>query len=221
MPPPSAFSSSTAEQTSEPISIAPTQEATASPYSSPLIGLARSDAFWDLLEYQAVSINQFESLEAMVERTGLIVVAGSSLQSRTESLRPRVSTSTSYLRPSRSIPCCPARWRRGHPADRARPVLAGLHQARRASGEYPGPSAPVLPTERRSFRAAPRAAAREEWEERRYTYFLPNFQAVLRDIDGQVRRVPMAPDDLAGFPSGLEGDDFDALVERVGQLGKG
>jgi len=61
----------------------------------------------------------------------------------------------------------------------------------------------------------------EEWEERRYTYLLPNFQAVLRDIDGQVRRVPMAPDDLAGFPSGLEGDDFDALVERVGQLGKG
>lgn len=52
-------------------------------------------------------------------------------------------------------------------------------------------------------------------EEGRYTYYLPNFQAVLLDSAGLAKRPPVPVEDANDFPAALEGEAFEALLERV------
>ncbi|MGI8533482.1 MAG: hypothetical protein ACR2LP_01195 [Candidatus Limnocylindrales bacterium] len=199
---------------------APSQATSAE--ASALTGLARSDAFWVPLTYQAVFIDQFESLDAMVERTDLIVVGrvvGIELDRIHEAPGGidfhfmTVTVETDAVLSGSVETLTPGQIE----VELFLPDFSKLDQLRANLPDHRH----LLFLLNAGLTAQRHERPEEEWEAGRFTYLPPNFQAVLRDIDGQVHRVPMAPDDLAGFPSGLEGDDFDALVERVRQLGDG
>ncbi len=184
--------------------------------------LERSDRFWDPLTYHA-SGYWFRSLGDMAEAADLVVTG------RLVSVRPGRHVIVSADDPEATADFVTARVAIDE-------VLKGTPESRDA-GQIdlelflPDPRrldevvANVPQEQQLLFLVNGAASSRREGhppeyqEQLRYTYIGVSAQGILRNIDGNVKRLPPAViEDLEEFPTELDGADFDEIVDRVRQV---
>lgn len=219
-PPSSVTAVSTSEAASPTMSASPTVPATVPAPSATTPGPeGRSEAFWGALTYSATFVDHFDSLRDMTDSVDLVVVGRMTAAAPGRVVAGPEDAPLSFLTVTFAVD----------------EVIRGSVESREPGSievEFFLPSPGVLdtvvanvPSDRQLLfllngAAMDRQAGKPvtDQERDRYTYLLPNFQAVLRDIDGVASRPPVPEEDRADFPAELNGERFDDLVTRIRHL---